>query len=171
MRTWEISGNLSEIENYHTFLYWVGKVYNLFCDVFGEEVMTKIDLYVDNVVSEETTGHTPIITPILGKYLIIKLGIEDFSNIEEIVYQFSHELCHYIVYSIKGIDKPRATIYEEQICSAMSLVVIKMLFANRINFWLNYVKAIKDEKYRGGAKIAEDISFDIIQLKELIYKL
>ena len=171
MKTWEISGNLSEIENYETFLYWIAQVYSFFCIIFGEEIMTNIDLYIDNAVGKETTGDTPVITPILKKYLLIKLGVEDFSNIEQIVYQISHELCHYVVYSIKGIDKPKATIKEENICSAMSLVVINRFFPKSTQRCLEYVRGLKDERYNGGAKIAEDISFDIIKLKELIYKL
>ena len=71
--------------------------------MFGKEIMDKHPLLIDNATCG--SGYTPIITPVLGRYLIIKLNIKDFSNRERIIFQVSHELCHYVFYSYLGLKK------------------------------------------------------------------
>lgn len=169
MKNFEVNGNLEDEENFKNFLENIKKVMNVFVDTFGLDTMSKIDLYIDNAI--EKSGYTPIITVILKKYIIIKLGINDFSNSEQIIYQFSHELCHYVFYSLKGLDKPKADSIEENICSAMSLVLIKILCPDKINKWLTYVNNLNNKNYNNGGKIAENCNFDINILKKQIYEL
>lgn len=166
MRHYEINGNLASIDYYDNFSRNIGLVMQIFIQVFGKEIMSRYDLYVDNGTKD--TGYTPIITPILKKYLIIKLKISNFANSEQIVYQFAHELCHYVFYSILGINKKFADKSEENICSAMSLVLINQIFPDRLNFWLSHVKNLKDERYNGGASIAENVDFNLLLLKNVI---
>lgn len=111
-RVFEINGNLGNIINYQNFENIICKVRNRFIELFGEEIMSRIPVYVDNA-TDIMSGHTPIITPILGKYLCIKLNIGNFLDSQRIVFQYAHELCHYVFYSIKGLDKPFADEYEE----------------------------------------------------------
>lgn len=169
MKKFEINGNLYDIENFDTFCDCIVKTRNIFIETFGEETMSRIDLYIDNATSY--SGYTPITTVILNKYIIIKLGICDFSNTEQIVYQFAHELCHYVFYSLKVLNKEKANMIEENICSAMSLVIINALFPNNISKWTSYVSNLKNEKYKFGAYIARNIDFDITKLKNLIFNL
>ncbi len=168
MKKFEVNGNLEDEKDFDIFFYNIKKVWEIFNRTFGIDTMSKFDLYVDNAT--EKSGYTPIITVILRKYIIIKLGIDDFSYAEKIVYQFSHELCHYVFYSLKGLDKPKADTYEENICSAMSLIMINMLYPESANKWVTYVHNLKNEKYKNGARIAIDCNFDINVLKSMIYE-
>lgn len=83
-RIFEINGNLENILNYQNFERTICHVYGSFLKLFGDEIMFKIPLYVDNAT--EMSGHTPIITPILGKYLCIKLGVKSFADTKEIIF-------------------------------------------------------------------------------------
>lgn len=167
MENYEINGNLKAEENYAIFSSCIGMVMKAFRECFGEEVMNKIDLYIDNAT--QSSGYTPIITVILEKYIIIKLGISDFTKKEKTVYQFSHELCHYVFYSIKGLNKEKAGVIEENICTAMALIMINKFFPESSESWNKYVSSLKNENYNKGTKIAEENNFDINKLKEKIY--
>lgn len=172
MKNKEINGNLCDIPNYDIFFTNIIKVIGIFTHTFGTDIMEKIDLYVDNAVNDSNSGYTPITTPILKKYIIIKLNIEDFSRDQKIVYQFSHELCHYVFYALKGFDKENADVFEENICSAMSLIILRMLYSEDVfEYWLNYVKNLADENYRGGFDVAREVEFDINKLKQKIYQI
>lgn len=169
MRTFEVNGNLEDEDNFDKFLNIISIVMSIFSNAFGNDVMSKIDLYIDNAT--EKSGYTPITTVVLKKYIIIKLGIEDFSDVEKIIYQFSHELCHYVFYSIKGLNKSKADIKEENICSAMSLIIINKLYPSKKDEWLKYVNSLTNENYKNGGKIAINCNWDINVLKDEIYKL
>lgn len=167
MGYYEINGNLDEIQNYNIFSAMIGVTFQTFIETFGKEVMGKIDLYVDNAT--EGSGYTPITTVILKKYIIIKLGISDFSKADQIIYQFAHELCHYVFCSLKGLDH-KASNLEENICSAMSLIMINKIFPELINGWEEHVSGLKDDNYNKGVIIAKEVDYDIMKLKQKIYK-
>lgn len=169
MKSFEVNGNLEDEKNFNIFLDSIVKTKEVFNNTFGLDVMSKIDLYVDNAI--EMSGYTPKTTVILKKYIIIKLGIKDFSRVEQTIYQFAHELCHYVFYSIKGLDKTKADSEEENICSAMSLILINILCPDKIDGWVTYVNNLSNENYNKGGKIAMDCNFDINILKDKIYKL
>jgi len=162
----EINGNLYDIPDVNNFEDCIVKVFNIFQECFGIAVMSKINFYIDNATF--MSGCTPIITRILKKYLIIKLGIEKFDDTVQIVYQFSHELCHYVFYSYCGLEKKLADFREESICSAMSLCMIKNILPNSLDYYVNYTKNHPNEAYRGGSEIAQNIDYDINALKHII---
>lgn len=164
-----INGYLEELKNYNVFYKYVCGTTSIFIETFGKDIMEKIDLYIDNATVG--SGYTPVTVPLFKKIIIIKLGIPDFSDKERIVYQYAHELCHYVFYSLKGFDKEKDNYEEESICSAMSLVLINKLFPDSIVSWMSYVSNLEDNKYRDGAKIVETINFDIVKLKEMIYRI
>ena len=60
-KTFEINGNLGNILNYDIFKETICKVRNRFVNLFGEEIMSRIPLLVDNAT--EMSGYTPIISP------------------------------------------------------------------------------------------------------------
>ena len=167
MKTFEINGNLTSIENSEVFYDTIKKVWDIFVSTFGSDVMKKYDLYLDNAL--EMTGHAPMIIPVLQKYLFIKLHIKNFSDYEKIAYQFSHELCHYVFYSIIGINKKMADCTEENLCSAMSLVILHMLYPDTYQEWEEYVENLDDFNYNRGAYVAKKINYDINALKDIIY--
>lgn len=169
MRHYEINGNLEEEKylDFNLFCEVICQVMNYYVKEFGEELMNSIDLLIDNSIGG--SGYTPIITPVLGKYLIIKLGIKKDFRSSRIVYQFSHELMHYVFFAIKGIKKEKAGIEEESICSAASLIMVKELYPEDFLFNYEYVKKLTNEGYRKGAEIAENVGFDFKKLKELVY--
>lgn len=166
-RVFEINGNLITILNYDNFEKNVCQVRNRFVKLFGAETMSRIPLYVDNAT--ETSGYTPIITPVLGQYLCIKLGIKNFLDTEQIIFQFAHELCHYAFYSLLGLDKSFANNVEESICTAMSLCILKDFYRN-IQSHIDYVKRIDNLSYRNGVAIAESANYDSNQLSLIVLK-
>jgi len=173
-RVFEINGNLANILNYSNFESVICLVRNRFIELFGAEVMSRIPLYVDNAT--QMSGYTPITTPILGKYLCIKLGVMSFLNTPVIIFQFAHELCHYVFYSLLGLDKPFADEREESICVAMSLCVLKdfgvdiELRKDDIESWVDYVSKLDNLGYRKGATVAAAVNYNSNKLSSLILK-
>lgn len=169
-RTWEINGNLSEegygLVNYGTFQLGIICVIELFLKTFGVNQMKQIDLYIDNAT--DNSGYTPIITPVLKKYLIIKLGISKESDLATIVYQFAHELTHYIFYTYYGFNKPRATELEETVCTATSLIAIKNICPDDFDRYCQHVSILANESYRNGLNLALEINFDLGLIKKKI---
>lgn len=165
-KIFEINGNLASILNYHNLEFTLCRVRNCFIELFGEEIMSRFPVYVDNA-TDTMSGHTPIITPILGKYLCIKLGLPNFWDTERIIFQFAHELCHYIFYSLQGIDKPLADTREEMICSAMSLCILKDFYDN-IQRHIDHVNALEDVGYRTGGILAERLNYNSRKLANMI---
>lgn len=160
---YEINGNLVNIDKYKVFSFAVAVVVGEFNSMFGEEIMTKYPLYIDNCFDNgfSKCGYTPIITPVLKQILIIKLGLDDFGNFANAVYQLSHELCHYVFYSIEGITRANIGDQEERVCSAMSLILIKKLCDNpTFELYCEHVKGLTDEQYREGYKVAYELEFD-----------
>lgn len=168
MKNFVWNGYLEEIPNYKIFINYILKTRDIFIETFGISVMSKVELFLDNAT--QNSGYTPVIIPLFNNYLIIKLGISDFSKSEQIVYQFSHELCHYVFYSIIGLDKEPADSEEENICSAMSLIILNRLFPENISSWILYASSLSDSNYNKGVKIANECNFDINYLKERIIK-
>lgn len=163
-KTWEINGNL-ERENLIVFNYTIASVYNLFMELFGKDLIKKLPLFVDNATSG--SGYTPITIPVLSRLVIIKLRIDNFLDVEEIIYQFSHELCHFIYYCLYGVDKKLADEKEEAICTAMSLCCLKH-FRKNIDRWNEHVKSLKREGYRNGFEEAQAVDFDVFRLSKKI---
>lgn len=58
----EINGNLEEIDNFNLFYKNIILTIMIFINTFGEDVMGRLDLYVDNATSG--SGYTPITTVI-----------------------------------------------------------------------------------------------------------
>lgn len=162
-RYWEINGNLYDeqygLKNIKDFEEVIISVKNLYDQLFGEEVMNKQIMYIDNATAD--SGYSPIITVILRKYLIIKLCIYSDSIKSEIAYQFGHELTHFVFYSYFGLDKPPANFDEEMICSAASLIVVKELFPNDLDMFKSHVNSLTQDCYRKGVEYAESIDYDL----------
>lgn len=166
-KIFEINGNLAEIPHYKSFMSTIIIVYRKFVGLFGKEVMSRFQLFVDNAT--EMSGHTPIIMPILNEYLCIKLGIKCFNCTEQIVFQFAHELCHYVFYSLCGIDKRFAADSEESICTAMSLCIVKE-YTQDFAFWTKHVDNLSNMGYKNGLKVASEVGFDCYKLRDIILK-
>lgn len=169
-RCFEINGNLFDddygLKNSKDFLEVIRIVKNIYDTIFGMEIMDKYDLYVDNAT--ENSGYTPIITIILQKYVSIKLGISIKSSRSTIAFQFAHELTHFVFYSYFGLNKPQANYMEETICTAASLIVIRMLFPTEFVDWDNYVRHLEKEYYKQGADYAERLEYNLENLKNKI---
>ena len=61
-------------------------------------------------------------------YLNLKTII--FCNIPQIVYQFSHEFTHYVIYHVNPNENQKVKWIEETICEAMSLVFLHVFDKN-----------------------------------------
>ena len=162
-KQWEINGNLGE--NLFVFKSTVISVYTLFVELFGKDLITKLPLFVDNATGG--SGYTPITIPVLSRLVIIKLGIDDFVNDEKIIFQFSHELCHFIYFCLYGIDKELADEKEEAICTAMSLCCLKY-YGKELEQYTIYVQFLEREGYKNGFKEAQAVGFDVLKLSHKI---
>lgn len=163
---YEINANLDTDVDYDLFCGVVDNVMNFFIEIFGDDLMSSIDLFVDN--AKNGSGYTPITIPILKKYVIIKLHVEKENPSSVIAFQFSHELMHYVFYASKGIDKEIADENEESICTAVSLIVLKELYPDGFEIQNNYVKTLQNEGYRRGADLAASVKYDMQQIKNMI---
>lgn len=169
MKKWEFSGNLDAtngIVNYSIFKETVNKVMREYWRVFTPLVIHKYPLLIDNAIVG--SGHTPIITPILNEYLIIKLCIKDGKNIGQTIFQFAHELTHLVFYSLLGLDKNRAGNKEESLCTAASLCVVKSHSPNELGYYIDYVSKLQNEGYKNGLQVAVEHDFDLNKLRESI---
>ena len=187
MKTFEISGNLTDEDGlgkdyYSTFVKIICNVRNYFIKYLGNSFMSSLDLYTDNVTNYEakckyntanncvSRSHSgqPNITPVLGKYLIIKLNISQNDEEARIAFQFSHELMHYVYFVKYGLCKESPNNDEESICTAASLIVIRDLFRNDFDRYNNHTKSLINEGYRKGAEIAEKVNYKFEELLKII---
>lgn len=172
-RHWEIIGNLGDdtygIKNYSNFCNVVFFIKSVFDELFGIEFMNLIDLFVDNATSD--SGFTPSATPVLNKYVIIKLNISLESDPPQIAYQFAHELTHFVFYVNHGISKPLASDHEETFCSAASLIIIRNFFPLSFNHFNCHVKTLENIAYRKGANLASSLNYDLGNMKDYILKI
>lgn len=161
----EINGNLYDYKYIEIFEQTVCEVRARFQELFGTEVLNRLPLYVEN--STSGSGYTPITDVVLHSYVNIKLCIGDFRDVEETIYQFAHEMCHFTYRCLIGIDKKHAGVYEESMCSAMSLCFLHEKSKN-FNAWCKHVRKLKNEGYRNGYTVALECNFDKVKLKDKI---
>ena len=137
-----------------------------FEEVFGHEVMSKIKLHIENDISAEKPR---IIPKVQKESIIIRLCLKNFNKRDQIAFQFSHELCHYVFYSLKGLEEYTGLNEKERareiMCTAMSLIIMKELFPREFDSWKQYVESLPEDYYRDGAEFAENINYDINKLK------
>ncbi len=169
MGQFEINGNLGGQDGLSNFTLFLQTV----CDVRAY-LMTHtlgiiqydIDIYVDN--GTKNTGYVPIVTPIFGKFLIIKLGITGESLEGQIAYQFAHEYMHCVFYGKYGLQKTLADDREETICSATSLIVLHDMYPAFFGSYVAHVRSLTNAAYKAGADLAAEVNYDIDRLVSLI---
>lgn len=169
MASFEINGNLvgnDGLANIDNFISTVMTVMAFYHRIFGQETMSAIDLYVDNATRD--SGHTPVITPIFNKFLIIKLCVESTYDEGIIAFQFAHELMHYVFYVKYGLEGRVVDEREESICTAASLIVLYQMYYNSFIVNDEYCKTHEKEEYRLGVKIAEQVGYNMEELKKLV---
>lgn len=161
----EINENLYDYDYFDVFEDTILEVRAEFQELFGEEVLNRLPLYVDN--SLKGSGYTPGIDVVLHSYMNIKLHIDKFWDTELIIYQFAHEMLHFTYRCLIGIDKKHADVYEESMCSAMALCFLN---GNCRNFrrWCKHVQKLKNEGYRKGYDVAKECNFDSVRLRNKI---
>lgn len=164
---WEINPMLADetdgIENYALFEKTITEVKELFDATFGKQ-MNQIDFYVDN--STGGSGYVPVTSaPIIDKFLAVRLHIQPEDREGKIAFQFAHELTHVVFYSYFGLDFQPTGDREETIASAASLIVLKQLYPEHFEANDEYVRNSTEEKYQGGAELAETLKYDMANLK------
>lgn len=170
MAKFEINGNLAEfddgIKNYNIFASTICKIYRYYELHLEGKLSYKYDLYIDNATKD--SGYTPVTTPILGKFVIIKLGIGEDDDEGKIAYQFAHELMHYVFFEKYGLNKPFADENEEMICSAASLIILYHIYPQYFVSYNDYVKLLVREGYRRGREVARGVGYDFSLLLEMV---
>lgn len=177
----EINGNLKDkdagLAGYNIFEQCVLKVKNIYDELFGKKILQRYPLYIDNATAD--SGYTPVTTPVLKKFIIIKLGIkpEDTKSTQSrIIYQFSHELMHFVFYCFLGIDKEKAGEQEEAICTASSLILLNHLHeSDEFSAYLKYTENLPEKPdtnrwYRNGAQLARDLKFKYEALRGKVFE-
>lgn len=169
-RFFEINGNLNDnsygLANYNDFCHEIENVYNFFSNELGADVLNKIPVYVDN--GTQNTGYVPVNTPVLGQFVLIKLGIQSNFSSDIIVFQFAHELMHVVFRSVLGWEKPFANEDEEAICAAASLVAIKEFYPDKLSIFSNELASQKREGYQRGVLVAEVNNYNLKSLYDKI---
>lgn len=171
MKKWEFSGNLDSengIKNYDVFQETVNEVMQEFYNVFSVETMQKYPLLIDNAISG--SGYTPIITPVLDRFIIIKLSIEDGLNRGMTIFQVAHELTHLVFYSLLGLNKEKASDEEESLCTAASLCLAAILVPNQLEHYINHVINLQYTGYKKGAAVAIKHNFSLLKMKNIIFE-
>ena len=169
MKNFEINGNLYEelgLSNIGEFESGVLKVRKDFINIFGKKLMESVELYVDNATAG--SGATPITTPIFKKYVTIKLHIKPNSGEDIVIFQFSHELMHFLFYAKYGLNRKPADKEEESICTAASLISIHKWYPERLEIFIESVLNESNEGYRKGVEVAERMGYSFKNLKELL---
>lgn len=172
---YEVNGNLIgehgfTQDEYNIFLKSINIVWKEYIDLFGSETLLRYPLFIDNAI--DGSGYTPITIPVLNQFIIIKLNIcgnRDF-NVNEIynsrtIYQFSHELGHFFFYCMAGIKKSLANSNEECLCTAISFCILNKHCRDVISYFLSNCK---NTRYVAGAKLAEDINFNMFTIVDMM---
>lgn len=177
MCAWEINGNLigpdgfSQRE-YAMFRRSLNAVYQEYALLFGRDILLRYPLFVDNAI--HGSGYTPITIPVLKRFVVVKLhvlGGRGFGSDENYnactVYQFAHELGHFLFYCWQGIGKSLADDEEEMLCTAMSFCVLDKYCHDVVPEFLSYCKKTR---YKSGAEFVERFGFDLNTVANLMKK-
>ena len=121
---------------------------------------------MDNATRD--SGYTPVCTPIFKKYVIIKLAITSVDEPDKIIFQFSHELMHYVYFEKYGLEKVKADDKEESICTAASLCMISELYPLELNRYIEILRRESNNGYREGVSVAEKVGYTFANLICLI---
>ena len=95
-------------------------VINQFIEIFGADVLGKELCVIFNDPKAATPMLISNITPIL-----IRTNCSDLVYWAQYIYQFSHELTHYVIRQYKEDKSAIIKWFEETICEAMSLYVVE----------------------------------------------
>jgi len=170
--TLRIDERLKKDPNYHIFEERVHQVYEDFCHLYGNTIMSMYTILVgnqhDNFHPRPTIG---VRNGLDGKYLVIKLSIYDFIHDCSVAVQMAHELTHYVIYTVMGLDKEKADFEEESLCTAMSLMFVKRYNPEFYEFHVDFIKRKYGEKhpYYNGIYVAEEFLYDIPKLAKEIF--
>jgi hypothetical protein len=163
----EVNGNLTTIINNHNFYDQVFKTCDYCISIFGNQLMSTHRFFIDN--GTQMCGRVPITIPVLSEYILIKLGVADFQNRAEIIFQLSHELCHCFFYAKLSLNKSIADEKEENYCAAFSLFVIQAQYPNSLDYYAKIVRENSNPVYRGGYMLFEkyrnDLSAFLVELE------
>ena len=166
---YEINSALNHEEglsNFTIFQTVISNVWKYYTDSLGSNLMDTHDLFIDNV--KAYCGPTPYTYNILNKIILIKLDIESNTPEYQIAYIFCHELMHFVYYCKYGMLRTPVIEEEERICSASSLIYIKHFYPDYFYETNVHVKNLQNEYYAEGASLAEELSYNFLELIKLI---
>lgn len=144
---WKIITENSEEEKYlyENFIF----LYNIFKGIFGEELLNKEDCAVIN----DKNGSSPNMTYFSSENLLyIILNSNSLNYWAQLIYQLSHEMTHYLCRQYRNDSRGNynsLSWFEETICEAMSLFILKIASENWHNNHLSKInpkfsKSLKD---------------------------
>jgi hypothetical protein len=123
-KNWAIITENDEEEKYlyENFIF----LYDIFKEIFGEELLNKENCAVNN----DKNGSYPQMTyHSVEKLLYITLNSSNLSYWAQLIYQLSHEMTHYLCRQYRndfGSNYNSLSWFEETICEAISLFVLKI---------------------------------------------
>lgn len=164
----EIYGALSEvggIPNYDSYEEIFNGCLDAFKKLFGEEIMEKHDIFIDN--GYQFTGTTYATNPILNKSLFIKTQITDGLDTTEIIFQFGFTLTQVVFYSLIGFDKVDYDEMQYTFSTAMALAMLHSTHPDAIDFYeADAFRALK--KYADAIDLAHAVDYSFFELRDLI---
>ncbi|MDR0937225.1 MAG: hypothetical protein LBM98_11145 [Oscillospiraceae bacterium] len=101
-------------------------VCKLFIEIFGAGALSKEQCIIYN----DASANCPMLVRECNHKLIhpicIRLNCSDLSYWAQFIFQFSHELTHYVIRQYKVDKSAIIKWFEETICEAMSLYIVKL---------------------------------------------
>jgi hypothetical protein len=95
-------------------------VHQLFVEIFGRNILEK-EVYT---VYNDPLADTPML--VINELPVkIRLRVKSSDYWSQVVYQFSHELTHFVIRQYKSNKNMYVNWFEETICEAMSLYCLK----------------------------------------------
>lgn len=164
----EIYGALSTVGGIPNFNAYKGTFDNCldtFIMLFGEEVMGKHDIFIDN--GYQFTGTTYATNPILDKLLFIKTRITDGLDTTEIVFQFGFTFTQVVFYSLIGFDKVDYDEMQYTLSTTMALAMLHSTHPNAMDFY--EADAFRElNKYGEAIDLAHAVDYSLFKIRDLI---
>ena len=109
-----------------------------FCEIFGWDIMTAEHFHVYNDPQADCPMLVTNSTPIR-----IRMVLKSFDYWAQMIYQLSHEMCHYAIRQHKSDKEYTLRWFEEIICEAASLYFLEYSAKN----WNKCRLSLNDPKY------------------------
>ena len=134
---------------------------SIFCNIFGNNVMHGENCIVFN---DPNTSCPKFIHSHPAR--TIRLHVSSLNLWDQVIYQLGHEMCHYALHQHKGGDNYTLKWFEEIVCEAISLYILKYSKDNwkkcrlsrlNVKYWISIAQYLVKQKNGNGNAVLENI--------------